>query len=143
MDVEKLKSWDNAILIIPREDQLYFLKWKEKYPSLSFQMFTKEDILDNYYGKEESNAFYLWYQKHPELSYAIAQLYFSKATKLYHSVHVEKVEEIKKVREELLMMKFHQESNIHLLIREDLLYLFYKDCVIGRHPIIQVILNIR
>lgn len=41
------------------------------------------------------------------------------------------------------MMKFHQESNIHLLIREDLLYLFYKDCVIGRHPIIQVILNIR
>lgn len=33
--------------------------------------------------------------------------------------------------------------NIHLLIREDLLYLFYKDCVIGRHPIIQVILNIR
>ena len=40
-------------------------------------------------------------------------------------------------------MKFHQESNIHLLIREDLLYLFYKDCVIGRHPIIQVILNIR
>ena len=100
MDVEKLKSWDNAILIVPREDQLYFLKWKEKYPSLSFQMFTKEDILDNYYGKEESNAFYLWYQKHPELSYAIAQLYFSKATKLYHSVHAEKVEEIEKVIDE-------------------------------------------
>lgn len=125
MDVEKLKSWDNAILIIPREDQLYFLKWKGKYPSLSFQMFTKEDILDNYYGKEESNAFYSWYQKHPELSYAIAQLYFSKATKLYHSVHVEKVEEIKKVREELLMMNLiHQKPYFSYYLHQKPIYIY-------------------
>lgn len=104
MDSEISKVWDQAILIVPKEDQIYFLKEKEKNPSLSFHLFTKEEVLENYFGKIDSASFYLWYQHHPELSYVMAKIYFSKAKTLYKNAPIKKVQEVYQTREELEKM---------------------------------------
>lgn len=94
-----LSQIEDALIITPYDEHKYFLLWRECYPSLSFKLMTKEEIISSYYGTLKKNAGLEYMATHNDLSLSLTQLYLYEAIKInsdYHDVQVHALWNIKK-----------------------------------------------
>lgn len=102
-----MHSWWNNIVgrlvIAPKEEHPFFLSFRKKHPTLSFQLMTKEELFASYYGKAIDHIVFRYQKEHPELSLVLAQVYVEEAMTLYHAhSQDEKTRTLETVRQELL-----------------------------------------
>ncbi len=97
-----LSQIENALIIAPYDEHKYFLLWRERYPSLSFKLMTKEEVISSYYGSLKKDAWLEYMATHVDLSLSSTQLYLNEALKIIEDHQDEQVHALWNIKEELL-----------------------------------------
>ncbi len=92
---------EDALIIAPSTEHPFFLWLHERYPSLSFKLITKEEVLNSYYGKLKKEALLKYLSWHPELSLSLAKLYIDEAMMIKKDDINPQVHHLWQVKEEL------------------------------------------